>query len=442
MADSNDTLGPKESAVHFFCIGASHKSAPMELRESLHLDAEKLATTLPIVRQQFRLSEFAALSTCNRCEIFGVSESLLTTAEIQEVFIAFQQSGHEKPALPETIRASTYALFDSEAVRHIFRVAASLDSLVVGETQITGQFKDAIAISTAAKTLGPILGRLAQDALSAAKKIRTQTGIGRRHVSISSAAIDLAKRVFGDLSRHRFLIVGAGEMASVACRHIATYNPKSLTVANRTNERGAALVMELGFGSAASLENIFQLLCETDVVICATGAPGFIITKDMMARVQAARSRRQMFMIDIALPRDIEPSCSDLEDVYLFDIDDLQQVVGKNTEERQLAANEGEIFIDQGVQAFEKWQNTLTIKPALQHFRQYLDDLITRESSKSLDKEIFQNLNEKQRAAIGAMLTAISGRISGDASQQMKTLIDTGDSRAAAELLQKLFQRH
>ena len=161
-----------------------------------------------------------------------------------------------------------------------------------------------------------------------------------------------------------------------------------------------------------------------------------------MARVQAARSRRQMFMIDIALPRDIEPSCSDLEDVYLFDIDDLQQVVGKNTEERQLAANEGEIFIDQGVQAFEKWQNTLTIKPALQHFRQYLDDLITRESSKSLDKEIFQNLNEKQRAAIGAMLTAISGRISGDASQQMKTLIDTGDSRAAAELLQKLFQRH
>jgi len=433
---------PGEESAFIFCIGASHKSAPVGLREALHLSAEKLSVALPKVRTQFQLSELAALSTCNRCEVYGVTRTPVTPAQMLEIYLAIQEAGHPqntvKPAATD-IRSSTYLLMEAEAIRHIFRVAASLDSLVVGETQITSQFKGAMAAAAEMQTTGPILGRLTQEALAAAKKIRTHTAIGRRSVSISSAAIDLAKRVFGDLSQHRFLMIGAGEMASVASRHIVTYNPKSLTVANRTMERAESLTREMGFGVAASLENLFQLLCECDVVICASGAPGYIITSDLMRRVQATRSQRQMFMIDIALPRDIDPACGEFEDVYLFDIDDLQQVVDKNIEERQAAAAEGETLISQGVQSFEKWLNTLTIKPALQQFRAYIDDIIARESGRSLEKDILQSLNDKQKTAITAMLSAISGRICGDAGQQMKNISEAGNGRAAAELLQKLF---
>lgn len=405
-----------------FVLGANHRTAPMELRELLFLPDEQLAVLLPQIKQQFDLLELAAISTCNRFELIGVTrEKSALPSHFTDIFIALQRHGVALKRYGEDdVRKSTYSYMNDEAVGHIHRVAASLDSLVLGETQITGQFKDAIALALRAETLGPTLNRLAQEALAAAKKIRTQTAIGRKHVSISHAAIDLSKKVFGNLSKHKFLIIGAGEMAQVAAKHAMSYKPQAIFVANRTVEKARQVVTELGYGEAFGLEELPSLLGAADIVLSSTAAPGLILDAALVRRVAAARRGRPLFLVDIALPRDIDPACGDVEDVYLFDIDDLQQVVGQNYEERRLAAEEAQQYIDSSVASFRSWLKTLAVKPALASFRQYLDDVIKQESGKTLSRDLFKELSDKQRQALEALFTAIAGKVSADASRVVK----------------------
>lgn len=424
-----------------FLLGANHKSAAMELRERLFIAAEELLTLLPRVKETFGFSELVALSTCNRFELFGVApEGSVVPASLYDAYLALQrgESGG-RPVETETVRKSLYLHLGDDAVTHVYRVAASLDSLVLGETQITGQFKDALALAAEARTLGPTLTRLGQEALATAKKVRTQTAIGKKHVSISHAAVELAQRVFGNLAEHKVLVIGAGEMSQVAAKYVHSYAPKALFIANRTTERALALTRELGFGDAFGLDELPRLLTQADVIISCTAAPGLVIELETVKKARAARRGRPMIFIDIALPRDIDAACGKLEDVYLFDIDDLKQVVDANFEERQKAATEAELLVGKGVTQFNAWLGTLAVKPALAGFRRYLDEAIQKEAARTLSREHFRDLSPKQRESLAQLFEAIAGKLSGDAGKVVRNPPDGYFGDQLADALKKLF---
>ena len=404
-----------------FVLGASHHSAPMAMREKLYITPDKLSLLMPTVRERFQFSELVVLSTCNRFEMIGISDGRESTsnAAMQGYLELQRASGNAQQLVEDEVMASLYFHSNQEAVAHVYRVASSLDSLMVGETQITGQFKDAIELAQRVKTLGPNLRRLSQEALATAKKVRSQTAIGKRTVSISHAAIELAGKVFGDLSEHRFLVIGAGEMAQVAAKYIKSYEPKALYVANRTRERAHTLTRELGFGEAHGLDELSQLLVEADIVLSSTAASGIMVDAGLIRRVMKLRRGRPLILLDIALPRDIDPGCAEVEDVYVFDIDDLRQVVDTNIEERQRAATDAQDLIDRAVEAFVAWQRTLAVKPALAAFRSYLDGIIQRESQKTFSRDLFKDLSPKQREALDILLVAVAASISGDASRRV-----------------------
>lgn len=412
-----------EAEPLLFLLGVNHRSAPMELREQLFIEEARLAELLPQVKERFGFLEFAAISTCNRFELMGVATGAPHEAVPEQLVAAFLELQRAGSAMhkytEEQLRQATYVLTERDAVTHIYRVASSLDSLVLGETQITGQFKDAIALALKLKTLGPNLSRLSQEALATAKKIRTQTAIGRKTVSISHAAVELAQKVFGELSDHKFLVIGAGEMAQVAARYVLSYKPKGLMIANRTVERAQDLVRELGFGTAYGLDDLPKLLAQADVVISSTSASSFVLNKAQIKNAQAQRRQRPLVLLDIALPRDIDPACGKLDDVFLFDIDDLQQVVGANVEERQKAAEEANTLIERSTEQFEAWRRTFALKPALAGFRAYLDELVQKEAKKTLGKEQYKVLTDKQRAGLDALMTALVSKISAEASRQV-----------------------
>jgi len=422
-------------------LGANHKSAPVELRERFFLKPDPIREALQDIASRHDLAELAVLSTCNRFELIGVArpDAAPNPERLLRAWMELHQREKSDSLAAETIRASTYELTGEDAIRHMFTVAASLDSMIVGETQITGQFKDAVSTAQAVGTLGPLLSRLAQDALAAAKKVRSQTAIGRKSVSISSAAIDLARKVFGDLSTQRFAVIGAGDMAAIAARHILAATPKHLTIVNRTMERAEALTKDLGAGQPADLSEIFSVMCQCDVLISSTSAAAIIIDRNLVNRVQNARRGKPLLLIDIALPRDIDPAAGEIEDVYLFDIDDLQQVIQQNTKEREDARDAAQVIITEGVLSFRKWLATSIAKPSLESLNAYLDRIVKRESQKTLSKEVLRSLDAKQIQAIEAMLTAITGRISGDVAIGLRDLIERGSGETAAGVINHLF---
>ena len=291
--------------------------------------------------------------------------------------------------------------------------------LVVGETQITGQFKDALQIATATKCLGPTLGRLGQVALGTAKKVRSQTAIGEKHVSISHAAIDLATTVFDNLTEHTFLLIGAGEMSQIAARHIKNYHPKALFVANRTLSRASELTKDVGIGTAHSLEELPELLIDADIVISSTAAPNLVIGAADLKAVQRRRSR-PLFLVDIALPRDIDPNCGDLDDVYLFDIDDLQQVVDRNKSARRAAAEQGLAFVEQSLSTFKTWLAQEDSRPVLREFRIYLENLAEREMAKTMGRNELAKLAPQERQAMEKMVKSIVNKVCSDVGRQSK----------------------
>jgi glutamyl-tRNA reductase len=424
-----------------FCLGASHKTAAIEFREELYLNDEQLLFALPPTLQKFRFRELAALSTCNRFEMFGVLDpSLERNEEIISAYVEMQRLAEKKlPVDIDKIRASTYLLHGSDAIRHIFSVAASLDSLIVGETQITGQFKNALAIAKEATTLGSTLDRLGQEALSAAKKVRNQTSISERTVSISHAALDIAKRVFRNLAERKILIIGAGEMGQVAAQYAANYHPVELFIANRTIPHAQTLVQKLGVGRAYGLDSLPDLIREADIVISATGSPGLVLELEMVERAVKQRRGRPLFMVDIALPRDIAPGIGELSETYLFDIDDLKQVVDDNKEQRQLAAKDAEVIIQDVTNQFVQWLDTHSVKPALAEFREYLNNLIEQESAKTLSKEVFSNLSDKQRALLTGLMESLATKVSGDASRNINSALAGQTREQLAAALKSLF---
>lgn len=424
-----------------FCIGTNHESAGLDFRETLFLSREDIQAALPRVIERHHIQEVLVLSTCNRLEVYGVLESSETTqTHLREIFIDLQKFGpNPKAELDEEIKHRSYAYLQKEAARHAFSVASGLDSLVLGETQIAGQFKDAAQFAQESGTLGPVLKRLTQEAFATSKRVRTNTDIGKKPVSISHAAIDLANRVYGDIKRCNVLIIGAGEMAEVAAKYLMKYGPQNLFVCNRTLSRAEALVEKTGVGLVYPWEELNEVLALADVVISCTAANEIILDKARIQRSQAQRGGKPVFLIDIALPRDIDTACSSLEDVYLFDIDDLKQVVGENFEERKKAAEAGKLIVIENAANYERWLHSLNLKPALASFREYLDGLARQEFQKSFGRSPLSNLEPLAVQAVEAMLRSVVQKISADAGRIVHQPPMGYTSEQLADALKSLF---
>ena len=341
-------------------VGINHRSAPVDVRERVVFEPARVPDALRELRSLPDVREAVIVSTCNRTELYCVTGS--GEGDLGEWLQRYHQLG-------SSIHHCLYRHGDMGAVSHAFAVAAGLDSMVLGEPQILGQLKDAYRTAQEAGTTGPLLNRLFQAAFSVAKRIRTETQIGANAVSVASAAVAMARTVFATFDNRTALMVGAGETIALAARHLHADGLRRMIVANRSIERARELAAEFQ-GFAISLDEIPAHLREADIVVASTASPGAIITRDMASTALRARKRRPMFMVDIAVPRDIEPAVAELEDVYLFTVDDLQSVVEENMESRRQAAREADRMIAGEVDRFAVQLRTRDAAPTIRRLRE------------------------------------------------------------------------
>ena len=346
-------------AMAVWALGLNHTTAPLDLRGRFTFTVEQMGSTIATLRHTFSPdSEVAILSTCNRTEIYCAGGE----AQMQQTMAWLAQSGGVSA---EDLKGHTYALLEADAARHAFRVASGLDSMVLGEPQILGQMKDAVRAASEAGALGTTLNQLFQRSFAVAKEVRSSTEIGAHSISMAAAAVRLASQLFEDLSETRVLFVGAGEMIELCATHFAAKNPKSIAIANRTLERGEKLATQFS-GEVMRLADLPQRLHEFDVVISCTASTLPLIGLGAVERALKQRKHRPMFMVDLAVPRDIEPEVKSLEDVYLYTVDDLSDVVQTGQANRQAAVAQAEAIIDAGVQSFEHWMDQRSNVPLIQ----------------------------------------------------------------------------
>ncbi|MGJ7495658.1 glutamyl-tRNA reductase [Variovorax sp. RT4R15] len=357
-----------------WALGLNHTTAPLDLRGRFAFALDQIAPTLHSLRSSFEGAgrgrhpqvEAAILSTCNRTEIYCAADHMALDHTVGWL----AQSGGVSPAL---LRSHAYTLHDDEAARHAFRVASGLDSMVLGEAQILGQMKDAIRAAETAGALGSTLNQLFQRSFAVAKEVRTATEVGAHSISMAAASVRLAAQLFEDLQQTRVLFVGAGEMIDLAATHFAARQPKSIVIANRTLERGEKLASRFG-GEAMRLAELPARLAEFDIVVSCTSSTLPLIGLGAVERALRQRKHRPMFMVDLAVPRDIEPEVKKLEDVYLYTVDDLAQVVQQGQASRQAAVAQAEVIIDAGVQSFMHWLDQRGTVPLIQQLNAQADD--------------------------------------------------------------------
>jgi len=389
--------------MELLVVGLNHKTAPIEIRECLAFPEDKIAEAVSKVHALPSLKENMILSTCNRVEVFAATRETEKAIHDLKEFL----SQYHGISLKE-FEKSLYFHVGEEAVRHIFRVASSLDSMVVGEPQILGQIKDAYDISQQAKTSGLILHRLLHRAFHVAKRVRTETKIGNSAVSVSFVAVELAKKIFDTLERKTVLLIGAGEMSELAAQHLVSGGIEKVLVANRTYERAVTLSQQFK-GEAIPFEEMSQGLRRADIVISATDAPQYLIRHDQVSKVMKDRKQKPIFFIDIADPRDIEPKVGDIENVYLYNIDDLQKVVNDNIQDRKKEAARAENIVQDEVIKFVNWYRSLDVTPTIVALREKFEEIRKKELEKTFS--LHPNFSDKERKSLEAMTSAIINKI-------------------------------
>ena len=410
-------------------IGLNHKTAQVELRERLAFNGPKLEEGVFGLRKVPEVREVALLSTCNRVEIYACVGSANAAADSIKDFLS---SFHN--LIRTDFEKSLYVHNGPDAVRHVFRVASSLDSMIVGEPQILGQLKDVFDFALNKKTTGVLLNKLMKKAISTAKRVRTETRIAENAVSISFAAVELARKIFTDLSGKSFMLLGAGEMAELAARHLVSNGVREVMVANRTYERGCELAREFG-GTAVRFEDFLPELTRTDIIICSTGAPSYVLLKDQMQKVMKERKQRPVFIIDISVPRNIDPHINKIDNVYLYDVDDLQEVVDGNILERKKEAEKAEKIIDEEVDKFTKWMSSLDSVPAIIALRQKAEEIKKEEIEKFRNK--FPDVDEATMRAVEHTATAIMNKLIHPPTAALKD--DTEDRDELIAMIKKLY---
>ena len=413
-------------------IGMNHETAPVALRECLAKESANTDLALATIRELACIKEGLFLSTCNRVE------TLFTTEEVGEAKSAITSLLSRLGGIPEETFSSVLFIYeDMGAVRHIFRVASSLDSMVVGEPQILGQIKDAYYQAIREKTSGVILNRLMHRAFHVAKRVRTETGISDAAVSVSYAAVELAKKIFHDLKGRQVLLIGAGEMAELAARHLLRQGVGSIRVANRTFHR-AVQVAEMFQGSPVSYEEISGQLLEVDIVVSSTASPEYVVTREQVKGSLRKRRNRPLFFIDIAVPRDVEPSVNDLDNVYVYDIDDLKGVIQINMAQRQQEAVKAERIVEEEVIKFEKWLNTLEVVPTIISLKEKAESVRQAELKKSLTS--LTALNSTQLEMLEKLTLSITEKIINDPILVLKQKADRPTREMYLDIARRLFK--
>ncbi|MCK5837090.1 MAG: glutamyl-tRNA reductase [Desulfobacula sp.] len=398
-------------------IGANHKTAPVALREKLSFSSEETLAALEYLKQDKDIKESLVFSTCNRTEILYIPE----TGEQTDKIIAFI-SRHKQVDTSE-FKSALYIYQDDEAIRHLFKVASSLDSMVVGEPQILGQIKQAYRVAVANKASSVLLNRLMHKSFSVAKKVRKETGIGDNAVSISYAAIELANKIFSDLSQKTVLLLGAGEMAELAVEHLISHRVKQIVVANRTFKNAVALADKFK-GQAIKFEEREAMLPSVDIIISSTGASDYVLTCEQVKRAMKKRRHQTLFFIDIAVPRDIDPDINTISNAYVYDIDDLKSIVESNIEQRGKETVKAERYVDEAVVKFRNWLESLAIVPTIKAMNDKMSSIVDIECKKTLSN--LKHLSPEDIEAIKRMTQAIATRTIHD---PILFLRHTGDHR-------------
>jgi len=413
-------------------IGMNHETAPVELRECLAKDPAHADRALAMMRELSCVKEGIFLSTCNRVE------ALFTTEQTEEAKSSIVDLLSGLGGMPsESLCSSLFTYEDRDAVRHIFRVASSLDSMVIGEPQILGQIKEAYASATKEKTTGVILNRLLHRAFHTAKRVRTETGIADAAVSVSYAAVELAKKIFYEFKGKKVLLIGAGEMAELAARHLLTQGVSAITVANRTFQK--AVEVAQGFkGVPVSFEEIGTQLLEADIVISSTAAPGSVITHDQVKGSMKKRKNRPLFFIDIAVPRDVEPEVNDLENVYVYDIDDLKGIIQVNLSQREGEAVKAERIVEEEVIKFEQWLKTLEVVPTIVSLKEKAETIRQAELKKSLSG--LGELSPSQIKSLEILTLSITEKILNDPILFLKQKADRPLGKNYLDTARRLFR--
>lgn len=413
-------------------VGVSHRTAPLEVRESLAFPKESMGEALLRMKAEAGLSEAMILSTCNRVELYAREEAP-PAADALEVFLC----GYHGRSMVE-MRPFLYRFGDTEAVRHAFRVAASLESMVIGEPQILGQVKDAYQTAEEAGTLGAALNALRNRSLAAAKRVRTETAIGHNAVSVSYVAVELARKIFGELKDKNVLLVGAGKMSALAARHLVRNGARATVLGGRTFEKAAELAAALG-GRAAPFEALRNELAVADIVISGTGASGIVIHQDDVEAARAARRgryARPLFLIDIAVPRDIDPAVARVAGVFLYDLDDLKAVAEANLRERRKEAAAAEAMVDREVRDFLDWQRSRDAVPLLLELRRRADEIRRAELDKA--RKRLGPLTAEQEEALEAATTAIVNKLLHSPTVHLKEAARNGHDPERMSLIRKL----
>ena len=398
--------------LELFLVGLSHKSAPIDVRERVALSGEDLKAALTELKAMDGVGEAFVVSTCNRVEVFvqaageGPARHFFTSRAAQATEHLYVKQG-------------------AEAVRHLFRVASSLDSMVVGEQQILGQVKEAYGLASAASAAGGFMSRLCNRAFVTAKRVRTETEIGRGATSMSQVAVDLVAKIFGDLEKRTVLLVGAGKMGALSAKALKVLGADSVLVTNRSPERGQALADQVG-GTFRPWEQLEDLLVEAAVVIVSTGAPTYVLTQELIRRVMKRRRHRDLCLIDLAVPRNVDPACAELDEVYAYDVDDMQKVVSANHEARRGEAVRAEAIVEAEVRAFAQERETRAALPVLVELRRWAEQVARDEARKTLSRA-GASLDERGRESVEAMAQAIVKKLLHAPTYRLKEAATQGD---------------
>ena len=418
--------------LEILIVGLNHSTAPVEVREKITFPGDDDGTVTRLIANLPPVEEAMILSTCNRAEVIVMTENPGSANE--EIVRAVGQIHNVNP---QDLRDFLYVKQGIDAVRHVFRVAASLDSMIVGEPQILGQVKEGYRRATKVNATGPILSRLMHRAFFTAKRVRTETGVGLSAVSVAYVAVELARKILGDLKDKTVVLIGAGEMAELAARHLRTHAERPIIVVNRTYENACTLASQLR-GLAVPMEQLDDGLVDADVVITSTGSCEPLINASQLKGVMRRRRFRPIFLIDIAIPRDVEPGANEIDGVYLYNIDDLQAVVQENVGERQQEALRGETIADEEAQKYMEWTRTLGSAPTIIALKKKLEAIRGTELARLNGK--LSTLSPAQRETVEMITRSIINKIAHDPIAFLKKAGTRSKKNVYLDAAQRMFK--
>jgi glutamyl-tRNA reductase len=420
-----------KNSMHVIVVGINHKTAPVEIRERLTFDPSQLGNAMGQLQGKKSILENVILSTCNRTEIYAVVDQIHTGRYYIKEFLS-QWFQIEK----EEFTPFLFIYEEDGALEHLFKVSCGLNSLILGETQILGQVRTSFLTAQEEKTSGTVFNQLFKQAITLAKKAHSNTDIGANAVSVSYAAVELAKKVFGTIENKHVLILGAGKMGELAIENLHGNGATNVTVVNRTYEKAKDLASRF-HGKAKSMDELQKALMEADILISSTGAKDFVLTKQMVEQIEKKRKGKPLFMVDIAVPRDLDPAIAELEGVFLYDIDDLEGIVQANLQERQKAADIIMLMIEEEIVQYKQWLRMLGVVPVISALREKALN-IQSETMKSLERKL-PNLSEREIKVLNKHTKSIINQMLKDPILQVKELAGTKDADKNLQFFMDIF---